>query len=90
MRYWLDIPSHVRRQIEALPNSIRPRVKKIVAALKDDPRPKAAKPLEDELAGYYRIKVETYRIIYTIHEDIVTVEIARVVKRDNRTYAGLP
>jgi len=89
MRYWLDIPSHVRRQIEKLPNHVRPRVQKAIATLRDNPRPKEAKALDNELAGYYRMKVDIYRIVYTVHEDIITVEISRVAKRDNSTYVGL-
>ena len=89
MQYWLDIPSHVRRQIEDLPGDIRPRVKQTIAALRDNPRPKGCLALQDELRGYYRIRVNKYRIIYTIHEDVVTVELVRVARRDNQTYRGL-
>ena len=89
MRYWLEIPSHVRRQIENLPNHIRPRVQKVIVSLRDNPRPREALALDDDLTGYYRIKVDIYRIVYTIHEDRVVVEIARVAKRDHKTYEGL-
>jgi mRNA interferase RelE/StbE len=89
MRYWLEIPSHVRRQIDNLPNQIRPRIQKSIVALRDNPRPKETLALDGALAGYYRIKVELYRIIYTIHEEVVTVEVVRVAKRDNKTYEDL-
>jgi addiction module RelE/StbE family toxin len=89
MRYWLEIPTHVRRQIDNLPNHVRPRVQKVIVALRDNPRPKEALALDGALTGYYRIKVDIYRIVYTIHEDRVVVEITRVAKRDNKTYEGL-
>ncbi|MFN8494813.1 MAG: type II toxin-antitoxin system RelE/ParE family toxin [Caldilineaceae bacterium] len=90
MRYWLEIPSHVRRQINNLPNHIRPRVQKVIVALRENPWPEEALALDEELTGYYRIKVDIYRIIYTVHEDRVVVEITRVARRDNKTYANLP
>lgn len=83
MQYWLEIPSHVRRQIEALPNHVRPSVKKTIVALKDEPKPPEALAMTGELAGYYRIRVGIYRMVYTIHEQIVTVEVVRVAKRNN-------
>ena len=89
MRYWLEIPSHVRRQIEDLPNSIRPSVKQTIASLCDNPTPRGCLALQDELHGYYRIRVNAYRIIYTIHEDVITVELVRVARRDNHTYKGV-
>ncbi len=89
MLYWLELPSHVRRQIDNLPNHVRPRIQKLIVSLRDNPRPKAALALEGELSGYYRIKVELYRIIYTIHEELITIEIIRVAKRDNKTYENL-
>jgi len=89
MLYWLDIPSHVRRQIEKLPNHVRPRVQQAIVALRDNPKPKEAKALDNELAGYYRIRVDIYRIVYRINEDTVTIAIMRVAKRDNNTYTNL-
>jgi mRNA interferase RelE/StbE len=89
MRYWLDIPSHVRRQIEDLPSHIRPRVKQTLSSLRDNPRPSGFLALQGELDGYYRIRVNAYRIVYAIHEEVVTVELVRVARRDNQTYKGL-
>ena len=90
MRYWLEIPTHVRRQIDNLPNHIRPRIQKLIVALRDNPRPAEALALDEALTGYYRIKLDIYRIIYTIHEERIVIEIVRVAKRDNKTYTNLP
>jgi mRNA interferase RelE/StbE len=61
----------------------------IIAQLAINPRPVEAKALEDELAGLYRIRVDDYRIIYKIFDDIVVVEIVRVARRGPNTYVGL-
>jgi addiction module RelE/StbE family toxin len=52
--------------------------------------PANASELEDELAGFWRIRLDDYRIIYSIDDEVVTVEIVRVGQRTSRTYTGLP
>ncbi|CAN5546202.1 hypothetical protein BH10CHL1_BH10CHL1_26290 [soil metagenome] len=89
MKYWLEIPSHVRRQIDNLPNHVRPKIQKVIVSLRDNPRPKTALALDGELSGCYRIRVELYPIVYTIREEFIIVEITRVAKRDNKTYENL-
>ena len=88
-KYWLDFGEN-RPFIEQLPGHIRQRVKRAVLALASEPRPPEAKAMDGELVGLYRIRVDQYRIIYSIHEETITIVIVRVAKRDNATYKGLP
>jgi mRNA interferase RelE/StbE len=88
-RYWVEIPDYVQRAIAQLPGHIRPRVKRMIAALADEPRPANAEELQNALAGMYRIKIENYRIIYEVFDDIVVIEILRVARRGPNTYIGL-
>jgi mRNA interferase RelE/StbE len=89
MTYRLKLSRRVRADIDALPGHIRQRVRRTIAFLAENPRPETAKALYGELKGYYRIRLDMYRIIYTINDDIVVVEIVRVVKRTSRTYEAL-
>jgi mRNA interferase RelE/StbE len=89
MPYRLKLPKTVHREIERLPGNMRQRVKQAVASLAFEPRPAHATELEAELAGFWRIKLEEYRIIYTIDDDLVVVELVRVAKRTSKTYTGL-
>ncbi len=89
MVYRLRISREVQHQIDRLPGNIRQRVRRTIAELAQEPRPPAAKQMEAELAGYYRLRLDDYRIIYTINDDIVTVEVIRVTKRTPKTYWGL-
>lgn len=89
MRYRLNIARDVQRQVDRLPGNMRQRVKRTIASLAFEPRPENAEELGEELAGFWRIKLDDYRIIYSIHDDVVTVEIIRVVKRTPKTYVGL-
>ncbi|RIK39170.1 MAG: type II toxin-antitoxin system mRNA interferase toxin, RelE/StbE family [Chloroflexi bacterium] len=88
-KYRLDLGEN-RRIIARLPGNIRQRVKRALIALADDPRPEEARALDGELAGYYRLRIDRYRMIYTIREEFVTVVIVRVIQRNNETYKGLP
>lgn len=89
MAYRLKISKAVRLEIERLPGNIRQRLKRTIAGLAFEPRPANASELEDELAGFWRIKLEHYRIIYSIDDDVVTVEIIRVARRTPNTYDEL-
>lgn len=72
-----------------MPGNVRQRVRRTIAALADDPRPQIAKAMDDDLAGYYRIRLDNYCIIYTIDDDVVLVEVIRVARRTPKTYQGL-
>ena len=45
--------------------------------------------MEEELSGYYRLRVDSCRIIYTIDDNVVLVEVIRVAKRTSNTYDDL-
>ncbi len=89
MTYRLSISREVRRDIDRLPGIFRQRIRRAIAELAQEPRPEAAKSLEGELADYYRIRLDDYRIIYRIEEDQVLVEVVRVAQRTPRTYTNL-
>ena len=89
MPYRLRIPKSVQAEIGRLPGNVRQRVKRAIAGLAFEPRPQNATELEDELAGFWRLKLDDYRIIYTIADDLIVIEIVRVGKRTPKTYVGL-
>ena len=89
MPYRLNIPKTVQAEIGRLPGNVRQRVKRAIAGLAFEPRPQNATELEDELAGFWRLKLDDYRIIYTIADDLIVIEIVRVGKRTPKTYVGL-
>lgn len=89
MPYRLSLSREVYRTINRLPGNIRQRIRRVIASLAENPRPDSAKAMEQDLESYYRIRVNDYRIIYTIDDDVVLVEIIRVVRRTPRTYEDL-
>lgn len=88
--YRLKISREVNRTIDRLPGNVRQRIRQAIAGLTRDPRPPNAKLMTGDLSGYYRLRLENYRIIYTVDDEIVVVELFRVAKRTSRTYDDLP
>jgi mRNA-degrading endonuclease RelE of RelBE toxin-antitoxin system len=81
MPYWLELSADVRRQIERLPGHLRQRVKRIIASLRHNPRPKQSIELCDR-SGRYRIRLDDHwRIFYRIDDRQLIVTILRVGRK---------
>jgi mRNA interferase RelE/StbE len=89
MQYRLRIEREAEQQIERLPGHMLQRVKRTIAALAVNPRPATAKPMEPPHSDKWRLRLENYRIIYTIEDEIVLVTVIRVGKRTQSTYEDL-
>lgn len=47
-------------------------------------------PLRGALAGYWKLKVEDFRIVYSIKKDVVTVKVLKVgARRDFEVYEAM-
>ncbi len=79
--YQLKIKGAVLRQINMLPGNYRKRVQQLLAALVTNPRPVAAKELRNA-KDRYRIRLDQYRIVYGIEDDILVVEVLKVGKKE--------
>jgi mRNA interferase RelE/StbE len=90
MRYQIDIPTNVRRQIDDLPGHIRQRVKRTIAALADDPLPSHAVEMRNTLQGYYKIRLDQHRIVYRVEDDILVVIVVKAGKKHTGFYSDLP
>jgi mRNA interferase RelE/StbE len=87
--YQLEIEEQARRALKRLPGHMRQRVARAIDALRYNPRPTGAKTLQHALAGYWRIRIADYRVIYTIVEEVVLVTVVKVAQRDQSTYEDL-
>ena len=79
-RYALRIQSAALKQLSKLPRDIRTRVQSAIDTLADDPRPPGVKKLKGEENGY-RIRVGDYRVLYSIFDDVLLVEVVRIGDR---------
>ncbi len=79
-RYELRVKPSVAKDLRGLPKTDIRRILTRIEALRDDPR----SPGCEKLAGageLYRVRQGVYRIVYTIDDDRVVVEVIRVGHR---------
>ncbi|HET6546286.1 MAG TPA: type II toxin-antitoxin system RelE/ParE family toxin [Rhodanobacteraceae bacterium] len=78
-RFELRIKRSVAKDLSRLPKADNRRIVARIRALAEDPRPQGC----EKLAGResYRIRQGNYRVVYTIDDDRVIVEVVRVGHR---------
>ena len=78
--YGITIARSVGKEINALQDRIKDRVVKAIDSLRNEPRPKGTVKLKGR-ESLYRIRVGHYRIICSIDDDNLIVDIAYVRHR---------
>ena len=80
MAYKIHVLKPARRAINRLPESIRQRVGKAIESLADNPRPAGCVKLKgvDDL---WRIRVGSYRVVYTIDDMKLIVLVVKLGDR---------
>jgi mRNA interferase RelE/StbE len=78
--YKIVISKSAEKEISKLPVKEILKIRETILNLADNPRPFGVKKLEG-FDDFYRIKKGNYRIIYTIEDDILTVEVLKVGNR---------
>lgn len=74
MAYSVIIKKSAQKQISAIPIVYLPAIEKAILSLGKIPRPIGCKKLTVS-NNIYRIKISVYRVVYEIHDKILTVFI---------------
>jgi mRNA interferase RelE/StbE len=78
------------KDLRTVPAQLKNRVRAAISALATDPYPDKARQLRDPYSHFYRIRIEAWRIIYSVDEDIVVVEVAYIRRKTGpETYEDL-
>jgi mRNA interferase RelE/StbE len=77
--YRIEIKRSAGKELERLPAADKRRAISRIRGLADDPRPQGSKKLSGE--EKYRIRQGDYRILYQIHDEILTVVVIRIARR---------
>ena len=77
--YKILISKKAAKSLDDLPNNIFQKIDKVIFGLKYNPRPAGCLKLSNE--ELYRIRINDYRIIYSIHDAILKIEIIRIAHR---------
>jgi mRNA interferase RelE/StbE len=79
-RYKVDVHHKAARAILELPRPDQVRVARKIDLLAEEPRPEGVEKLTDTRNGY-RIRSGDYRIVYTVDDAILVVNVVRVAHR---------
>jgi len=79
VKYAIQFKASARKNLRKIPAQIRERILLKIIALEDNPRPIGAIKLTNHEA--YRFRQGDYRIIYTIRDKQLTIEIIRIGHR---------
>lgn len=77
--YRTEVRPAAARALRKLDPSLRPRIQGAIALLAQDPRPPAARALAGRPG--FRIRVGDYRVIYTVHDDVLVVVVVTLSHR---------
>jgi mRNA interferase RelE/StbE len=90
-RFTVYVTPAAWKEIKQLPGHIRQRVRRAVGALAENPRPNKSKALD--VAGLpcevRRLRVDRWRIVYTITEAEQVVDVLALRKRPPYDYGDL-
>jgi mRNA interferase RelE/StbE len=78
--YRVELTPAAARALRKLTAEVRRRIARKIDALATQPRPADATKLEGE-EGLYRVRVGDYRIIYSVHDDVLLVLVVRIGHR---------
>jgi mRNA interferase RelE/StbE len=81
MIYLVKISESAQKYLKSLSTKSRRIIGQKIDNLSENPRPHGFEPLKGS-SEYFRIRSGIYRIIYTIQDDILTVTVVRIDKRD--------
>lgn len=77
--YRIELRPAALRALRKLDPPVRRRIQGAIALLAQDPRPPAARALKGRPG--LRVRVGDYRIIYTIHDDVLLVVVVSLGHR---------
>lgn len=79
MSYTLLIEKHALKALKKIPKPYKEKIIEVISTLKNNPKPLDAKKLVGREG--WRIRINNYRIIYIIKENISTILIINIGHR---------
>ena len=78
-KYEVTVLPSAQKEITKLPKQVQGKILKALISLSENPRPEGCKKLVGTDSWHFRIG--EYRIVYSIVDNILTIEIIRVAHR---------
>ena len=86
-RWFIEFLPAARRDLLTLRGAVQDRVRAAIRDLADDPTPADSIEMRGNGAGFRRLRVGTYRVVYRIQSERVTVLVVRIGHR-SQVYEG--
>ncbi|MBF0385795.1 MAG: type II toxin-antitoxin system RelE/ParE family toxin [Candidatus Omnitrophica bacterium] len=78
-KYKIEVKNSAVKELKFLPKKDLGKILKKIESLADNPRPVDSKKMTND--EKYRMRYGTYRILYSIEDDILTVYIVKIAHR---------
>lgn len=86
MSFELRLHRDVEKQLRRIPKKQQERLVDTMRSFREEPRPRGCEQLQADL---YRVRVGSYRMIYTVFDQEVVVVLCKVGRRSGKTYRNL-
>lgn len=78
-KFHVFVKSSAQRELAKIPRTDQIRIAESIKSLESNPRPLGCKKMVN--ADYWRIRVGQYRIVYSIEDKMLIIEIIRIGHR---------
>ena len=80
MSYEIIIRKNAGKELKAIPRKIQESIIENIYDLKENARPDGCKKLSG-MENSWRIRVGRYRVIYSVYDDILVIEVIKIGHR---------
>ena len=82
MQWKVEYSDSAKRQMRKLDKTVRTAIERFVHRLPDYPSPRSiGKVLKGQFSGLWRYVVDDYRLICSIHDDVLVIEVIKIGHR---------
>lgn len=79
--YRIEYAKQVKKSIEKFPKKDKLAILEKIESLSATPRPEGVVSMKGKFAGYHRIRVGDYRVIYNIQDKQLIVLVVKIAQR---------
>lgn len=79
-KYKIEVVRSAEKTLQSLPKAFIPKIIKVIQDLADQPYPAGCRKLAGQ-RDTFRIRVNVYRIIYEVHDDLILIKVLKIGHR---------
>ncbi len=78
--YRIEWKRSASKELKKLDKPVIPRIMKLVESLAENPHPPGSRKITGS-QNAFRVRTGNYRVIYSVFEDVLTIQIVRIAHR---------